>query len=125
MTKNEELVWRLKERPSAEGVSRLVEQKVITSEEARALLFSKKNPSEEIEALKEQVEFFKGLVENLSKQRTTITSIPYTHVIKTPTPYWSGITTWAGSSTNGTVLCATNSVWDGKKKKEWTELKVQ
>ena len=74
MTKKEkeELVWRLKELPSAEGVSRLVEQGIITADQAREILFSKpveKDEKEENKALKEQVKFLQDMVERLINQK--------------------------------------------------------
>lgn len=102
MTKKEEeqLVWRLKERPTAEGVARLVEQGIIKSDEARTLLFStmEEKNNEEIKALKEQVKYFQGLVESLIAQRNTTTIVPYTHIVKTPFTYWKNLSGYSSSN---------------------------
>lgn len=121
MTKNkEQLTWRLKERPSAEGVSKLVEQGIISKEEGRKLLFDKLEYNEvEIKALKEQIEFLKGVVDTLSKNRSTITTVPYTYTIKTPRRFWDNIDVWCKSSGNIMMSSAT-SYSGGKNKEEWT-----
>lgn len=69
------LKWRLKDLPDANGVAQLVEQKVITQEEARQLLFNNNDYQEieRIKALEKQVEFLEELVRELSKQRITHT----------------------------------------------------
>lgn len=97
MTKKEkeDLVWRLKELPSAEGVARLVEQGVITADQARDILFSKpveKNPDEENKALKEQVKFLQDMVERLINQRGSHFT-PYHYTVRTPSVYWTNLTT--------------------------------
>ena len=108
MTKNEKdnLVWRLKELPSAEGVSRLVEQGIITTDQAKEILFSKpveKNTNEEINALHEQVKFLQGLIDRLVSQRSHgWTYVPYTYTINTPMKYWKNLTTYSSANTAGT-----------------------
>lgn len=97
MTKKEkeELVWRLKELPSAEGVSRLVEQGIITADQAREILFSKpveKDEKEENKALKEQVKFLQDMVERLINQRGTVFT-PYHYTVRTPSVYWANLAT--------------------------------
>jgi hypothetical protein len=44
MTK--ELVWRLSEKPSGDVINRLVMSEILTKEEAKAILFSEKDPEE-------------------------------------------------------------------------------
>lgn len=114
MTKNkkDELIWRLKERPSAEGVSTLVAQGVISTDEARELLFSKKeekDTSEENRALKEQIKFLQGLVETLTRQRSTTTYVPYAYTVKTPSRYWDDIGVWC--KTTGAIDVSTLSTF--------------
>lgn len=104
MTKKEkeELVWRLKDRPTAEGVSRLVEQGIITADQARDILFSKpveKNNNEENKALKEQVKFLQDLVDRLVSERRSI-AVPYTYTTKTPLVYWNNLTTYSSGTSN-------------------------
>lgn len=104
MTKKEkdDLVWRLKELPTAEGVSRLVEQGIITADQARDILFSKpveKNTDEENKALKEQVKFLQELVDRLVSQRHSI-AVPYTYTVKTPLVYWNNLTTYSSGTSN-------------------------
>ena len=113
MTKKEEneLVWRLKELPSAEGVSRLVEQGIITADQAREILFSKpaQNTNEENRALKEQVQFLQGLVDRLISQRNSgWTYVPYTYTVTTPTKYWKNLTAYSSANTAGTYYDVSN-----------------
>ena len=102
MTKNEEkLVWRLKERPTAESVASLVSSDVITKEEARDILFSENTAisEEEVKALKEQIKFLQGLLEKaLEKNRNTWVNVPYTFTYSTPNRYWKDQNTWLSSS---------------------------
>lgn len=105
MTKKEEeqLVWRLKERPTAEGVARLVEQGIIKSDEARTLLFStmEEKNSEEVKALKEQVEYLRNLVDKLASQKNSSwTYVPYTYTVSTPTKYWKNLTMGSASGSS-------------------------
>lgn len=86
MTKTK-LSWRLQELPTAGEVAELVDSGVINKDEARDILFKDKTDkdSEEKEALKEQIEFLKGVIETLSKNRlNNWTVVPYTYTIKTP-----------------------------------------
>lgn len=93
--------WRLKQLPTAEGVSKLVEQKIITPEQAKELLFSKpEDPDLEKTALKEQVKFLLELVEKLSHHQRGITLVPYSQTITTPLIYWKNLTTYSSGSSN-------------------------
>jgi hypothetical protein len=113
------LVWKFKDLPSAGAIASLVEQKVITAEEARGILFKEEvKQSDEVEALKEMVNALKDMVKDLLSRQNNVTLVPYTKVIEVPTRirpyfdrYWmnSSGTTLGGyvdtttSSTNGTT----------------------
>jgi len=73
MTKKEKLIWRLKEKPSAEGIARLVEQKVITAEEGREILFSESSPN--AKAQEEEIKFLRELVDKLAVSRNKFVTI--------------------------------------------------
>lgn len=106
MKKNEEtqeekkLVWKFKDLPSAEAVSSLVKEKVITPEEARSILFREEVKSgDEVEALQEMVKTLSEMVKDLIARSQNVTLMPYTKVVTVPRryePYWvsgnSGIT---------------------------------
>lgn len=134
MTKTEDeknLIWKMKDLPDAQDIAYLVEQKVITPEEGREILFSEKTDeeleSEKVAALEEQVKFLRGLVEKLSSQPP---SIVYKYIdsyrprevwlsTSTPTPYkltggtvmanLSSAMNNAGSFGNGTTMLTMTS----------------
>lgn len=101
MTKK--LNWRLSELPNASEVADLVEQEVITKEEARDILFKtdeQHNKDEEVKSLKEQVKFMEKVVDALTRNKhTTITYTP------SYPKYWS----WTG----GTSTLFSNSATIG------------
>lgn len=98
MTKNKEpLVWRLKEKPSAEGVASLVEQKIITPEEGREILFNKSDSREKeqrltdkVSALQEEVEFLRELSDKLASK----TSNGWTYVYNSVNDYKPSYAGW-------------------------------
>lgn len=61
------LQWKLKKLPTGDEVAKLVEQGIISKEEARTILFQQVNQNEKVKALEEQVEFLRGVVKDLSK----------------------------------------------------------
>lgn len=90
------LNWRLKELPTADEIASLVEQEVITKDEAREMLFKDKEEAssdKEIKSLREQIEFLERIVDSLSKNRGGI--VTYTPTYPT---YWK----WQPN----TVLCS-------------------
>jgi len=99
MTKElkEKLSWRLPQLPSGEEVAALVEQKVLTTDEAREIVLKKDNKVEDdIKDLKEQVEFLKGVIQtmanngNVNNYVTTYPTFRYTPT--TPIKYYYTIT---------------------------------
>lgn len=58
MTKKE-LVWRLANRPTVDEIVKLVENKVITPEEARTIAFNSVNENDKITKLEQEVELLK------------------------------------------------------------------
>lgn len=116
MKKNEEtqeekkLVWKFKDLPSAGAIASLVEQKVITAEEARGILFKEEaKKSDEVEALQEMVKTLSEMVKDLMSRSQGVTLVPYTKVVTVPRryePYWINAVGNTGSltmsSTSGT-----------------------
>jgi hypothetical protein len=102
-----QLVWRFKELPTAGEVAELVETKVITPAEARAILFKEETKqSDEVEALKEMVKALQEMVKDLLLRQNNITFVPYTKIVEVPTrisPYWNKY--WD----SGTVWCNASS----------------
>lgn len=108
MTKN--LKWRLKELPDGEEVALLVEQKVITKEEARELLFSDTKQADEsvvIKALKKQIEFLEGLVKELAKDNSRTVYVD--RYIDHWKPRWPEVT-WMSTTTDGSGISTAGSI---------------
>lgn len=104
------LNWRLSELPNASEVADLVEQEVITKDEARDVLFKtedERNKDEEVKALREQVKFMEKVVDALTRNKhTTITYTP------SYPSYWRWTpgtgTVFTNSATTGTGNIATS-----------------
>ena len=113
MKKNEEtqeekkLVWKFKDLPSAEAVSSLVKEKVITPEEARSILFKEEvKKSDEVEALQEMVKTLSEMVKDLISRSQSVTLVPYTKVVTVPRryePYWMNAVGKTGGITMSSV----------------------
>lgn len=85
MTKKE-LKWRLSDLPTASEVADLVEQEIITKDEAREILFNEQEPeksSKEVKALKEQIKFLNQVIEAISQRRSEVITVYSTFY-----PYW-------------------------------------
>lgn len=75
MKKTSELKWRLSALPSGAEVAQLVEQKVITTDEAREILFTEQSKvqleePEKMKSLQEEVKFLRNLVDVLASTRS-------------------------------------------------------
>jgi hypothetical protein len=108
MTKT--LNWKLKTLPDATDIASLVEQKVITADEAREILFNSRESEkdQENEALKEQIRFMEKTVEDLIKQMGTQFKFGgYQYHPRTPLKHWySAQGTMLVNSTTNTVSYA-------------------
>lgn len=104
------LVWKLKDKPSAEGVAMLVEHGVLSKEEAREIILREvTEDTDEVKALKEMVETLQEMVRDLLS-RPNIQLVPYTKVIEVPrrlTPYWERY--WTAGSTAGDMVNMSSS----------------
>ena len=101
------LVWKFKDLPSAEAVSSLVKEKVITPEEARSILFREEvKRSDEVEALQEMVKTLSEMVKDLMSRSQSVTLVPYTKVVTVPRryeTYWINAVGNAGGITMSSV----------------------
>ena len=102
------LKWRLVKLPTSEEVTKLVNDKIITKEEAREILFSEEIESEKsVEDLKQEIKFLKELVEKLGNQTQIIETIRY---IEKPYYNWNWYQPYqvwcGGNSTINGVTCA-------------------
>jgi len=95
-------VWRLGERPTPAELIELVNNKIITQEEAREILLKEETNTERDEkSLKTEIEFLRKLVEKLSDMSQIITTIKEIEVPYRPYPWYTSYVTWtAGSSGN-------------------------
>ena len=84
MKKN--LKWRLGKLPTSEEVLKLVNDKIITKEEAREILFNEETEQEKsTEDLKQEIKFLKELVETLANNNQVVETIRY---IEKPYMQW-------------------------------------
>ncbi len=75
MMTNTKIVWRLKELPTSQALRELVKDKILSSEEARQILFSSETIEEnkdkrDVESLKSEIKFLRELVEKLSNSQS-------------------------------------------------------
>lgn len=120
MTKRE-LRWRFKDLPTAGEVADLVEQEVITREEARDLLFNAKKThdiAEENNALREQIKFLQDTIDKLINKLATgrIYEFVNTYTPRYPTTYWLGVGKNSDYdmkfSANNVTLCSSSNIKD-------------
>lgn len=110
MTKN--LKWRLKELPTGDEIAQLVEQGVITKEEARELLFSDSKAN--TEELMDRIKFLEDLVEKLTDKIGTekFTTIYYPRKYE-HYPWWGSggyyLSTGGASLASGNVTYTATS----------------
>jgi len=114
MTKKK-IVWRLENRPTPSEVESLVNSDIITKEEAREILFSQ-NEGRDEKSLKSEIKFLRDLVEKLSKDKTSTTTI----IKEIEVPYkrynwYQPYEGWCGGAgtiplTTGTLTTGTNLV---------------
>ncbi|MDD5006533.1 MAG: hypothetical protein PHS34_07585 [Candidatus Omnitrophica bacterium] len=122
--KKEELIWRLKEQPTTESLRELVRDKILTNDEARQILFSKRTTEDnerDIKSLEAEIKFLRELIDKLSNRSQIVEIIKEIEVPRyvqlpwyKPYYYWCNGTTDAitvGTSTwNGTTnLCVNNT----------------
>lgn len=109
------LKWRLSNLPSVAELRQLVEDEVITREEAREILFrSETEEDRDKKSLESEIKFLRDLVEKLSASRsqiiTTIREVKTPYYIQQPwyRPYevWCGATTTAAGSVGNYTVSA-------------------
>jgi len=76
MTKNTKLVWRLGKLPSVEEIKTLIDNKIISQEEAREILFNQeKEENRDKEDLKNEIKFLRLMVEKLAQNRQQVIKV--------------------------------------------------
>lgn len=66
MTKKE-LVWRLASKPTIDDITKLIETKVITPEEARTIAFNSLDENDKIAKLEQEVEVLKTALHDANR----------------------------------------------------------
>jgi len=112
MTKK--LIWRLKELPSSKALALLVDTKILTKEDAKLICIDSSENGRNIKSLKDEIEFLRELVRDLSKNNIQIVD-----VIKriegqyTTYPWYEPYQIWATNFCSGSQLdtasCATDN----------------
>ena len=112
MTKK--LTWRLGKMATPEEVLKLVNDKIITKEEARDILFNEKEETErDVKSLEDEIKFLREIVDKLSKSRTN--TIDVIRSVQVPyyynQPWYGGYATYCGTSgsianSGSTGLCS-------------------
>lgn len=101
--KKTQLVWRLKEQPTAEALQNLVNAKIITKEEAKQILLSSEEQEDrDKNSLKSEIKFLRELVEKLSKSRSEIrTTIKEIEIpVYRRYPWWETYSVWCNTDGN-------------------------
>ena len=71
MTKKEKLKWRLSKLPTSDEVIRLLNEKLITKEEAKEILFTTESVEDrDKDSLQSEIKFLRELVEKLSEGKS-------------------------------------------------------
>lgn len=96
MTKTKFMKWKLKQLPDGYDVSKLVEQKVITPQEAREMLFSEETG--DTKSLQQEIKFLRKLVEKLSSYSQTVEIIREIEVPYRRYHWYNPYDTWCGAS---------------------------
>ena len=89
--KKEELVWRLGKLPTVEEVNTLLQNKIITQEEAREILFNTRTVEErDKNSLEAEIKFLRELVDKLANRQQIIETFKTIEVQKPnyPTQSW-------------------------------------
>lgn len=101
------LTWKLKSLPTVDEIKELVETNIITSDEARQLLFKEEEPktdADRIEALEDQIKLLTDLIKNMPSP--SVTYVPYIKEVEVPrrmVPYWKDVWLSTGGTTSGYV----------------------
>lgn len=83
------LKWRLSSLPTPSELQGLVNDKIITQEEAREILFSEVDDKEvPVDDLKSEIEFLRQVVEDLSKSKTDKVTVIEKHIKNYPDYTW-------------------------------------
>ncbi|KKN09872.1 hypothetical protein LCGC14_1042430 [marine sediment metagenome] len=114
MTKKNGLIWKLKELPTVEEVTALVDGEIISKKEAKEILFRTGGVnSNELKDLKKEVELLRELVLTLSNKQQTVI-YPIVRQYQDRYPWYRPYAIWCSSVSTGDVsnINADSSQWD-------------
>jgi uncharacterized membrane-anchored protein YjiN (DUF445 family) len=102
--------WRLPKLPTPEQIRELVGDKIITTEEARQMLFKEENEEDrDMKALEQEIKFLKELVEKLAQRETIIKTI---ETIKYPYAQQQWVQPYVHWCTNTPTITVGSSTMD-------------
>lgn len=98
--------WRLSKLPTPSELVELVNNKLVTQDEAKEILFTQEE-APDVEDLKKEIEFLRKVVEDLSKSKTDKVTVIEKHIKNYPDyhwhqPYYTYCSTWL--TTDGTTI---------------------
>jgi len=103
-----ELVWRLGSKlPTVDEVLKLIDQKIITNDEAKGIFFNDKTDEDrDKDSLKSEIKFLREVVDKLADKATQKTVVYETIQRYSPAVYYGPYATWG----NGGILSTSAGV---------------
>lgn len=96
---NTKIVWRLKEQPTTESLRELVKDKILTTDEARKILFSQETEeSRDVESYKSEIKFLRELVDKISSRKDIVPIVKQIEYIYIKQPWYQPYYTWYTTS---------------------------
>jgi hypothetical protein len=102
------LIWRLGKLPSVEELLKLVNDKVISKEEMRDVLFNSETKEEvDMKSLEGEIKFLRELVTKLSTKSTIIETVRTIQPTYITQPWYGPYYTWCSIGTTGSYTTTT------------------
>ena len=114
-----QLKWRLGKLPTPDEVLKLVNDKLITKEEARDILFNEETEEvKSIDDLKQEIKFLKELIEKLGNRSQIVEHIRYIEKPYYIQPWYQPYQVWCGGTitttgTSGTMYLSNDTTTTG------------
>jgi hypothetical protein len=111
-----QLKWRLGKLPTSDEVLKLVNDKIISKEEAREILFNEEVQTErDKKSLEDEIKFLKEIIEKLSNNNTT-KIVEIIKEVKVPYYQWNWYKpyeVWCGGALTSGTLAGSGTVYLG------------
>lgn len=108
------LIWRLGKLPTVEELLKLVNDKIITNEEMRDVLFNSETEEEvDKKSLEGEIKFLRELVTKLSTKSQIIETVRTIQPTYISQPWYTPYVTWCSSGTAGIGSYTTTTAGDG------------